>query len=56
MPRLRSRKAQAALQRGDLESAEEAFREVLAADPQAAAAYSNLGSHRHAPQRIGITH
>src|ERR1700730_13436032 len=32
-----------ALQRGELEAAEAAFRKVLAADPRAGAAYANLG-------------
>src|SRR6266702_7747915 len=36
-------KGQAALQSGDLDSAESAFRKVLAADPNAGAAYANLG-------------
>src|SRR5260370_19361809 len=36
-------KGQAALQAGDLDSAEEAFREVTAADPRPRAAYANLG-------------
>src|SRR5258708_15985482 len=36
-------KGQAALQGGDLDSAEQAFRKVLAADPTAGAAYANLG-------------
>ena len=34
---------QAALQRGDLDAAESAFRKVLAADASSAAAYANLG-------------
>src|SRR5258708_39137665 len=34
---------EAALQRGDRETAEAAFRKVLAADPRAGAAYANLG-------------
>lgn len=34
---------QKALQNGDLEAAEAAFRKVLAADPRSAGAYSNLG-------------
>ncbi len=34
---------QAALQSGDLQTAEDAFRKVLAADPKAGAAYANLG-------------
>jgi len=34
---------QAALQSGDLQAAEDAFRKVLAADPNAGAAYANLG-------------
>ena len=36
-------KGQTALQSGDLQSAEDAFRKVLAADPTAGAAYANLG-------------
>jgi tetratricopeptide (TPR) repeat protein len=36
-------KGQAALQTGDLDAAEDAFRKVIAADPRAGAAYSNLG-------------
>src|SRR5208282_1981752 len=36
-------KGQTALQSGDLQSAEDAFRKVLAADPQSGAAYANLG-------------
>src|SRR5258707_301132 len=36
-------KGQAALQSGDLDSAEQAFRKGLAADPTAGAAYANLG-------------
>ncbi len=36
-------KGQAALQAGDLDSAEEAFRKVTAADPRAGGAYANLG-------------
>src|SRR5258705_6291825 len=35
-------KGQAALQSGDLDSAEQAIRNVLAADPTAGAAYANL--------------
>src|SRR6266481_4745162 len=34
---------EAALQRGELDAAEAAFRRVLAADPRSAAAYANLG-------------
>src|SRR6266481_9807318 len=34
---------EAALQRGELDTAEAAFRKVLAADPRAGAAYANLG-------------
>jgi len=34
---------EAALQRGELETAEAAFRKVLAADPRSGAAYANLG-------------
>src|SRR5258707_4849922 len=37
-------KGQAALQSGDLDLAEQAFRNVLAADPTAGAAYANLGA------------
>jgi tetratricopeptide (TPR) repeat protein len=36
-------KGQTALQSGDLDAAEKAFRQVLAADPNAGAAYANLG-------------
>src|SRR5260370_23145344 len=36
-------KGQAALQNGDLDAAEAAFRRVLAADPRAGSAYANLG-------------
>src|SRR6266852_4475666 len=36
-------KGQTALQSGDLDGAEKAFRQVLAMDPSAGAAYSNLG-------------
>src|SRR6202158_2106562 len=36
-------KGQAALQNGDLDAAETAFRQVIAGDPNAGAAYSNLG-------------
>ncbi len=36
-------KGQAALQNGDLDAAEAAFRKVVALDPQSGAAYSNLG-------------
>jgi tetratricopeptide (TPR) repeat protein len=36
-------KGQAALQSGDLDTAEAAFRKVLVADPQAGSAYANLG-------------
>ena len=36
-------RGQSALQSGDLQAAEDAFRKVLAADPKAGAAYSNLG-------------
>jgi len=36
-------KGQTALQSGDLQAAEDAFRKVLAADPKAGAAYANLG-------------
>jgi len=36
-------KGQAALQSGDLDTAETAFRKVLMADPQAGSAYANLG-------------
>ena len=36
-------KGQAALQSGDLDSAQSAFRKVLASDPNAGAAYANLG-------------
>src|SRR3982074_3787265 len=36
-------KGQAALEAGDLDAAEAAFRQVLAADPRAGSAYANLG-------------
>ena len=36
-------KGQAALQAGELDAAEAAFRRVLAADPRAGSAYANLG-------------
>jgi tetratricopeptide (TPR) repeat protein len=36
-------KGQAALESGDLQAAEQAFRQVLVADPNAGAAYANLG-------------
>src|SRR5258705_3977785 len=36
-------KGQTALQTGDLDAAEAAFRQVLAADPRAGSAYANLG-------------
>src|SRR5690348_11012273 len=36
-------KGQAALQAGDLDAAEAAFRKVIAGDPRSGAAYSNLG-------------
>ena len=36
-------KGQAALENGDLDAAEGAFRQVIATDPRAGAAYSNLG-------------
>src|SRR5208283_4046561 len=36
-------KGQAALQSGDLDAAEKAFRQVLIADPNAGAAFANLG-------------
>src|ERR1700751_533814 len=36
-------KGQAALQGGDLDSAEETFRRVLATDPNSGSAYANLG-------------
>src|SRR6266699_801711 len=36
-------RGQAALQAGDLNAAEAAFRQVLVADPQAGSAYANLG-------------
>ncbi|HJY90676.1 MAG TPA: tetratricopeptide repeat protein, partial [Candidatus Acidoferrum sp.] len=36
-------KGQTALQSGDLDAAEKAFRQVLATDPNAGAAYANLG-------------
>jgi tetratricopeptide (TPR) repeat protein len=42
-PRQLFQRGEAALAKGDLDQAEAAFRAVLVADPQAAAAYSNLG-------------
>ena len=42
-PRTWFAKGQAALQAGDLDSAEVAFRKVLVVDPQAGSAYANLG-------------
>src|SRR5580658_2510212 len=42
-PRVSFAHGQAALQTGDLATAEAAFRRVLAVDPQAGAAYANLG-------------
>src|SRR6266702_4839365 len=42
-PRAWFAKGQAALENGDLDAAEAAFRQVIAADPRAGAAYSNLG-------------
>src|SRR5258708_28698685 len=42
-PRAWFRKGQAALQAGDLDAAEAAFRKVLAADPQSGSAYADLG-------------
>ena len=36
-------KGQTALQSGDLDAAEKAFRQVLVADPNAGAAFANLG-------------
>jgi tetratricopeptide (TPR) repeat protein len=42
-PRVLFLKGQAALQNGDLEEAEKAFHQVIAIDPTAAGAYSNLG-------------
>src|SRR5260370_10023353 len=42
-PRAWFAKGQAALESGDLDAAEAAFRQVIAADPRAGAAYSNLG-------------
>jgi Flp pilus assembly protein TadD len=42
-PRVWFAKGQAALQAGDLDAAESAFRKVLVADPQAGSAYANLG-------------
>src|SRR6266700_3617368 len=42
-PRTRFARGQASLQSGDLDAAEAAFRQVLAADPRAGSAYANLG-------------
>src|SRR6266446_6808993 len=42
-PRALFAKGQTALQSGDLDTAEAAFRRVVALDPRAGAAYSNLG-------------
>ena len=42
-PRILSAKGEMALQNGDLEGAEKAFHQLLAIDPNAAGAYSNLG-------------
>src|ERR1700722_339037 len=42
-PKASFAQGQAALQSGDLASAEAAFRRVLSADPQSGAAYANLG-------------
>ena len=42
-PQIWFAKGQTALQSGDLDAAEGAFRQVLAADPRAGSAYSNLG-------------
>ena len=42
-PQIWFAKGQAALQAGDLDAAEVAFRRVLAADPRAGGAYANLG-------------
>src|SRR5260370_33408078 len=42
-PRAWVAKGQAALENGDLDAAQAAFRHVIAADPRAGAAYSNLG-------------
>lgn len=42
-PRTVFAKGQAALQSGDLDTAEKNFRQVLAADPSSAGAYANLG-------------
>src|SRR6266699_4605357 len=42
-PRSWFARGQTALQSGDLDAAEAAFRQVLAADPRAGSAYANLG-------------
>jgi len=42
-PQIWFAKGQIALQSGDLDAAEAAFRQVLAADPRAGSAYANLG-------------
>ena len=42
-PRVSFAQGQAALQTGDLDAAEAAFRRVLSVDPQSGAAYANLG-------------
>jgi tetratricopeptide (TPR) repeat protein len=42
-PQVSFAKGQAALQSGDLTTAEKSFRQVLAVDPRSAAAYANLG-------------
>src|SRR3989440_5878140 len=42
-PQIWFAKGQTALQAGDLDAAEAAFRQVLAADPRAGSAYANLG-------------
>lgn len=42
-PRILFAKGEMALQNGDLDGAEKAFRQLLATDPNAAGAYSNLG-------------
>src|SRR5882672_8338741 len=42
-PQIWFAKGQTALQSGDLDAAEAAFRQVLAADPRAGSAYANLG-------------
>src|SRR5260370_34600425 len=51
---------QAALQQGHLEQAEQAFRKVVAVDPQSAGAYANLGvvymREQHLEQALSALH